>query len=224
MITMMLGGFIIPAILIIVMYVLLIFKLKSHSNNQILVRKNSKIVNDGKNTKPSETIPLKESHNLTQNTDQNTETCSNEIIEAIRNEKDNDSNNIMKKNFKESKFEMQRVNVKNSQILSSNMPTKQSNFEENYSKSQLKVTRNVALYIFVYCISWGPYAAVTLICQFSDNRENYINRYTAYIPILLAKTSVLINPLIYVLNNRKIRIKLKKSISYIFCKNMRRSQ
>lgn len=109
------------------------------------------------------------------------------------------------------------VNINNDILLRSSSNAR-SNL--NYSKSQLKVTKNIIIYIIVFVMSWGPYALIALLGQFLsyDIRPLYINKYTTYIPSVFAKTSVFTNPLIYVLNNYKIRNRCKFIINSLFNK------
>lgn len=84
--------------------------------------------------------------------------------------------------------------------------------KKSFLASELKVTKNTILIIIVFCASWFPYALISIIAQFSENRENIVTPHTTYLPTLLAKASSTLNPIVYVFKNRNFKNKLRKFV------------
>ncbi|CAF0999718.1 unnamed protein product [Rotaria sordida] len=66
-----------------------------------------------------------------------------------------------------------------------------------------RVTFTIILIISGYMLAWTPYAIMSFICAFID--AEYFPPIFGTIPALFAKTSVVWNPLIYVVRNGNIR-------------------
>lgn len=65
----------------------------------------------------------------------------------------------------------------------------------------------------MFCVAWFPYAILTLVAQFCDNPEAYVNPYTASLPALFTKTASVYNPIIYIISNRDKIVERKNSLS-----------
>nr|QVK45894.1 G protein-coupled receptor [Proales similis] len=76
---------------------------------------------------------------------------------------------------------------------------------DSFLKRELKVAKTVFMIVMTFCIAWTPYALVTLLAQFSENRYSYITPWTTAFPSLFAKTSSIFNPIVYSLTNTECR-------------------
>lgn len=72
-------------------------------------------------------------------------------------------------------------------------------------KREIKVIRSVILCVAFFCITWFPYGIMVLYAQFGSNIEDYITPLSASLPALFAKTSAIYNPIVYTLSNKGCR-------------------
>lgn len=86
--------------------------------------------------------------------------------------------------------------------------------KEKIIRKEIRLLKKVALIVVMFCVAWCPYAVITLVAQFSDSVETYVNPFTTALPHLFAKTASIYNPLIYIVSNReKIVNKRNNSLS-----------
>uniref|UniRef100_A0A8C4TJ21 Parapinopsin a n=1 Tax=Erpetoichthys calabaricus TaxID=27687 RepID=A0A8C4TJ21_ERPCA len=71
------------------------------------------------------------------------------------------------------------------------------------AKAEAKVARMVIVMILAFLICWLPYAAFSLAVVF--NSQFYIHPLVATVPMYLAKTSTVYNPIIYIFMNTQVR-------------------
>jgi len=71
---------------------------------------------------------------------------------------------------------------------------------------------NIFLTLCIFVYIKVPYTIITLIAQFGNNIENYVNSYSTSIPALFAKTSSIYNPLIFIYKNKECRNYIKAKI------------
>jgi hypothetical protein len=79
------------------------------------------------------------------------------------------------------------------------------------SKVQMKTTKNVVLLIILFFCSWFPYTILTILTQFVPDIDQHLNIHLASIPPIFAKTSAIINPIIYAIRNSRFRVLLKRT-------------
>jgi hypothetical protein len=72
-----------------------------------------------------------------------------------------------------------------------------------------QITMNSIVIIIAFCLAWLPYGLISMFAQFSENREQFVTPHTTILPVLFAKTSVVLNPVIYFLRNQKFRTHIK---------------
>lgn len=72
--------------------------------------------------------------------------------------------------------------------------------------SKLKIVRMTALSVVIFVLSWSPYCLVSLFAVFTG--RHVITSGEAEIPELLAKASVIYNPIVYTIKNRRFRTTL----------------
>lgn len=70
-----------------------------------------------------------------------------------------------------------------------------------------RITCMVFLMIISFLITWIPYAILALIIQFGD--KTFVTPVLAVVPSILAKSSICLNPIVYVGLNSQV-IKKKK--------------
>lgn len=74
--------------------------------------------------------------------------------------------------------------------------------------SQLKVARMIGIVVLAFLISWSPYCIVSLVAMFK--KAHILSDSEAEIPELMAKASVIYNPLVYALMNADFRKTVKR--------------
>lgn len=72
--------------------------------------------------------------------------------------------------------------------------------------SELKILRMTAMSVIAYTLSWSPYCFVSLAAVFTGN--HLIESGEAEVPELLAKASVVYNPIVYTIMNNRFRATL----------------
>ena len=72
--------------------------------------------------------------------------------------------------------------------------------------SEMKLVRITAMSVIAFILSWAPYCFVSLVAVFT--RKHVIALWEAEIPELLAKASVVYNPVIYTIMNSRFRATL----------------
>lgn len=87
------------------------------------------------------------------------------------------------------------------------------NLRSSFAHREAKVAKTILLIVTMFCLSWSPYVIVTIVAQFGANIEDYITPYTAALPALFAKSSSIFNPIIYTLTNNDCKMYFKR---YVF--------
>nr|XP_057902081.1 parapinopsin-like [Doryrhamphus excisus] len=80
------------------------------------------------------------------------------------------------------------------------------------AKAELKVASMVVLMILSFLISWLPYAALSMLVAFNPSVE--MSPLVATVPVYLAKTSTVYNPVIYIYCNKQFR---KYVVPFLLC-------
>lgn len=80
---------------------------------------------------------------------------------------------------------------------------------------EIKATRMMMVFTGCYCLAWFPYAIIVLVANFAPD-VNYITPLMASLPSLFAKTSSILNALVYTLSNPKCRNHFKR-LFYFYC-------
>lgn len=83
---------------------------------------------------------------------------------------------------------------------------------------QLKLLRLTLIALTAFILSWSPYCLASMISIFRGN--NVLSAGEAEIPALMAKGSVIYNPIVYAVMNRRFRMTLRNSVSCISCKSI----
>ena len=77
--------------------------------------------------------------------------------------------------------------------------------------TEIRLIKNVVVIICVFCMSWGLYSVLSLIGQFSKNREYLVTPLSTAVPALIGKTSTVVNPIIYIVRNKVFLKNIKET-------------
>ncbi|XP_028432272.1 parapinopsin [Perca flavescens] len=80
------------------------------------------------------------------------------------------------------------------------------------AKGELKVAYMVVLMVLTFLISWLPYASLALLVVY--NPEVEIHPLVGTVPVYLAKSSTVYNPVIYIYLNKQFR---KYTVPFLLC-------
>ncbi|XP_031572514.1 melanopsin-like isoform X2 [Actinia tenebrosa] len=95
-------------------------------------------------------------------------------------------------------------------LSQSNVPTNLGILQSRHHQSQMKIVHMIIMTIVAFVISWSPYCAVSLGAMF--RRGHVLAHGEAEIPELLAKSSVIYNPIIYMTMSKNFRKTVKRTI------------
>lgn len=70
------------------------------------------------------------------------------------------------------------------------------------NRVEMQVARMVVVMVLAFLLTWLPYAAMALAVVMDSTL--YINPIIATIPVYLAKSSTVYNPIIYIFMNRQV--------------------
>ena len=84
-----------------------------------------------------------------------------------------------------------------------------------HERNELKTAKSGIILILVFCLSWMPYSTLSLIALFGNNV--WISPIIVTIPVILAKVSTILNPVLYAFVNNRFKSKLTLMI-YQFLK------
>ena len=180
-ISILFGGFLLPFILLFVFYSLVLKSVKDKSQTF------SRLLGTNENNSSDFST-----------TNANARTCGIERRNALK----------MTSVLSKISDNIRRRNITFIDSLIVTMNFNRSNSGNNMVKREYQVTKSVILCISMFCISWLPYMMIIIVAQFGNNIENYITPLTASLPALFAKSSAILNPLIYTLINPECKIHL----------------
>lgn len=79
------------------------------------------------------------------------------------------------------------------------------------AKSEMKVAYMVILMVVTFLLSWLPYAGLAMLVVFKPEVE--IHPLVGTVPVYLAKSSTVYNPIIYIYLNTQVRILQRQNFS-----------
>ncbi|XP_076859162.1 parapinopsin a [Brachyhypopomus gauderio] len=82
------------------------------------------------------------------------------------------------------------------------------------AKAEVQVSRMVAVMVLAFLLTWLPYASFALSVIFIP--DLHIDPVIASVPMYLAKSSTIFNPIIYIFMNKQFR---DFALPYLFCGN-----
>ncbi|KAI3370077.1 hypothetical protein L3Q82_024859 [Scortum barcoo] len=80
------------------------------------------------------------------------------------------------------------------------------------AKGEMKVASMVVLMVLTFLISWLPYASLALLVVYNPDVE--IHPLVGTVPVYLAKSSTVYNPIIYIYLNKQFR---KYAVPFLLC-------
>ncbi|XP_071349974.1 parapinopsin-like [Trachinotus anak] len=80
------------------------------------------------------------------------------------------------------------------------------------AKGEMKVASMVILMVLTFLISWLPYATLAMLVVYKPNME--IHPLVGTVPVYLAKSSTVYNPIIYIYLNKQFR---KYAVPFLLC-------
>ncbi|XP_035517624.1 parapinopsin-like [Morone saxatilis] len=80
------------------------------------------------------------------------------------------------------------------------------------AKGEMKVASMVVLMVVTFLISWMPYASLAMLVVYNPDVE--INPLVGTVPVYLAKSSTVYNPIIYIYLNKQFR---KYAVPFLLC-------
>lgn len=86
------------------------------------------------------------------------------------------------------------------------------------SRTEIRIAKIAMGIVFLYILSWSPYATVALIGQFGPKK--LVTPLVSELPVMLAKTCAMHNPIVYAFSHPKFREALRKRVPYLkfYCK------
>ncbi|XP_061687557.1 parapinopsin b [Syngnathoides biaculeatus] len=80
------------------------------------------------------------------------------------------------------------------------------------AKAELKVASMVVIMVLTFLINWMPYAALSMLVVYNPHVQ--ISPLVATVPVYLAKSSTVYNPIIYIYYNKQFR---KYAVPFLLC-------
>ncbi|XP_071953541.1 rhodopsin, GQ-coupled-like [Antedon mediterranea] len=75
-------------------------------------------------------------------------------------------------------------------------------------KKEFKIAKIGMIMTSLFCIAWLPYASVSFIAQFVD--PSIVNPFLQTMPVVCAKSSSVLNPIVYAITHEKFKTALTK--------------
>lgn len=83
------------------------------------------------------------------------------------------------------------------------------------TKADVRIAKIAMIIIFLYCLSWSPYATVALIAQFGPTQ--WVTPYVSEFNVMLAKAAAMHNPVVYAFSHPRFRDALNKRVPWLMC-------
>ena len=186
-------GFFIPITIIVVCYSMIFVYFKKNSKNIISNKSNNKgRLSTGSSFKTSSDDSASQLPPLKTNKSKLTKSVSHNADMSKRSLESNQCNYY------------RRISLNTKVVIFSN-PTK--SFIKVSKDFQL--AKNTLFIITGFCLSWLPYGILTIIGQFSNEREKFITPKSSLIPIIICKCSTILNPILHMNGNKEFTKKLR---------------
>lgn len=99
--------------------------------------------------------------------------------------------------------------------ITKNLNAEDIKANDKRARSEMRISKIAMAVTCLFTISWSPYAIVALIGQFGP--AHWITPLVSELPMMLAKTSAMHNPIIYALSHPKFRKALYRKAPWVFC-------
>ena len=94
--------------------------------------------------------------------------------------------------------------------------TGNASVQASRKKSEIRLVRMIAMAVAAFVLSWSPYCFVSVIATIRDT--TVLTPGEAEVPDLLAKASVIYNPIVYTIMNDRFRRTLLRLIQCSRCR------
>lgn len=108
-----------------------------------------------------------------------------------------------------------RKHDKEMQKMAMKMKVEDIRANQEKTKAEIKIAKIAMMIVCLFVLSWGPYAAVALIAQFGPSE--WVTPYVTELPVMLAKTAAMHNPIVYAFSHPKFREALNKRVPWLLC-------
>ncbi|XP_021357501.1 rhodopsin, GQ-coupled [Mizuhopecten yessoensis] len=99
--------------------------------------------------------------------------------------------------------------------ITRSMKTEDARANNKRARSELRISKIAMTVTCLFIISWSPYAIIALIAQFGP--AHWITPLVSELPMMLAKSSSMHNPVVYALSHPKFRKALYQRVPWLFC-------
>lgn len=82
------------------------------------------------------------------------------------------------------------------------------------AKNERKVAYMVILMVATFLLSWSPYAGLAMLVAFKPDVK--INPLVGTVPVYLAKSSTVYNPIIYIYLNKQVNVLQRQNLGSSF--------
>ena len=86
-------------------------------------------------------------------------------------------------------------------------------------KRENKVLRITIISVTMFSCAWFPYATISMYCQYGFKPEQFVNRHTALLAAMFAKTASIYYPIIYISLNRDCQVFIRKTFKINWLEN-----
>lgn len=83
------------------------------------------------------------------------------------------------------------------------------------SNAEVRIAKIAMMIVFLYLLSWTPYAIVALIGQFGP--AEWVTPYVSELPVMFAKAAAMHNPVVYAFSHPRFREALNKRVPWLMC-------
>lgn len=83
------------------------------------------------------------------------------------------------------------------------------------TKAEVRIAKIAMMIVFLYLLSWTPYAIVALIGQFGP--ADWVTPYVSELPVMFAKAAAMHNPVVYAFSHPRFRDALNKRVPWLMC-------
>ncbi|XP_060064196.1 rhodopsin, GQ-coupled-like, partial [Ylistrum balloti] len=99
--------------------------------------------------------------------------------------------------------------------LTQNMNAEDIRVNNKRARSEIRISKIAMAITCLFILSWSPYAIIALIAQFGP--AHWITPLVSELPVMLAKSSSMHNPLVYAFSHPKFRRALYQRAPWMFC-------
>lgn len=80
---------------------------------------------------------------------------------------------------------------------------------------EMQMTKLAATTIFLFLASWAPYSIITAVGMLYPHEAKMVSPVWSVVPLMMAKTSGIWNPIVYAISHPKFRAEIDKSMPWL---------